>query len=135
MKDDKYITYSHAKVFIRYHLVFSTKFRKPCLSVIKETIVSAFRYVDSHSKFNIERICVDDDHVHLLVKSPPTLSVSQIVQRMKAVTLHYVWNREGSYMRKYYWKQKRVLWTHGYFCSTIGNVSENKIIEYIEKQG
>lgn len=30
---------------------------------------------------------------------------------------------------------KHHLWTRGYFCSTIGEVSEAKIKEYIENQG
>ena len=38
------------------------------------------------------------------------------------------------YLRKLYWRKKKTLWTHGYFCSTIGNVSEERIKNYIENQ-
>lgn len=31
-KENKYKTYGHAKTRLRYHLIFSTKFRKKCLS-------------------------------------------------------------------------------------------------------
>lgn len=34
----------------------------------------------------------------------------------------------------YYWKGKDILWTHGYFCATIGEASEETIKRYIEKQ-
>jgi len=39
------------------------------------------------------------------------------------------------YLKKYYWKGKHILWTHGYFCSTIGDVSEQTLKKYIENQG
>ena len=41
---------------------------------------------------------------------------------------------EKEYLKQFYWK-KQVLWTGGYFCSTIGEVSEKTLIHYIETQG
>ena len=38
-------------------------------------------------------------------------------------------------MRHYYWLGKHIIWTHGYFCSTIGEVSEENLKHYIENQG
>ena len=35
----------------------------------------------------------------------------------------------------FYWKKKHLLWTAGYFVSTIGKVSEKIVFEYIGKQG
>ena len=32
-------------------------------------------------------------------------------------------------------EKKRLLWTHGYFVSTIGKVSEKIVFNYIENQG
>ena len=39
------------------------------------------------------------------------------------------------WLKQFQWKKKRLLWTHGYFVSTIGKVSEKIVFEYIEKQG
>jgi len=46
----------------------------------------------------------------------------------------YIYQEEHDYLKKFYWKNKNILWTHGYFCSTIGEVSEQKIIEYIKNR-
>ena len=39
------------------------------------------------------------------------------------------------WLKQFYWKKKRLLWTHDYFVSTIGKVSEKIVFEYIGKQG
>lgn len=36
-------------------------------------------------------------------------------------------------MKNFFWNGEHHLWTRGYFCSTIGEVSEQKIKAYIEK--
>lgn len=80
---------------------------------------------------------LDKDHIHLLVKIPPVYSIEQTVRRLKQISTNYVYNDFNTYMhlKKFYWKNKKVLWTHGYFCSTIGEVSEKHLTEYIENQG
>ena len=35
---------------------------------------------------------------------------------------------------RHFGKKKRLLWTHGYFVSTIGKVSEKIVFNYIENQ-
>ena len=59
----------------------------------------------------------------------------QVVARIKQLTTNYLWKKQGEHLRKYYWKQHHILWTHGYFCSTIGDVSESTLKNYIENQG
>ena len=131
----KYKTYSHAKTHLRYHIIFSTKFRKKCLDGIREEVLDAFRYAESVSKFRILVMECDKDHIHLLATFPPKYSVEQTVRRMKMVTTDWLYKSCGGHLRKYYWKDKRTLWTHGYFCSTIGEVSERTVYEYIKNQG
>lgn len=135
MKDNKYQTYSHAKTRLRYHLIFSTKFRRKCLTQIRDVVINAFKKVESKSNFEILVIELDKDHIHMLVSFKPHYSIEQVVRRLKQLSTFYIYQQEREYLKKFYWKQKNVLWTHGYFCSTIGDVSEKKIIEYIENQG
>lgn len=130
----QYETYNHAKTLLRYYIIFSTKYRIKCLEEIKEELEKSIRYVESVSNFRIERIGIDKDHVHLLVKSCPSMSVSSIVRRLKQITTRQLWQQKGEYLSKYYWK-KRKLWTNGYFCCTVGEVSVNIIEKYIENQG
>lgn len=50
---------------------------------------------------------------------------------MKQMTTKYIYDNCLEHIKKFYWKQKRILWTHGYFVSTIGEVSE----KYNKNQG
>lgn len=135
MKNSKYQTYGHAKTRLRYHLIFSTKFRRKCLNDIHDVVIDAFKKVKAKSNFDILAIELDEDHVHMLVSFKPHYSIEQVVKRLKQMSTFYIYQKEQEYLKKFYWKQKNVLWTHGYFCSTIGEVSEKKLIKYIENQG
>lgn len=130
----QYETYNHAKTLLKYHIIFSTKYRKKCLKEIEEELEKSFRYVEAISNFKIEKIGIDKDHVHLLVKSCPSMSVSSIVRRLKQITTRQIWKKRKEHLDKFYWK-KRKLWTNGYFCCTVGDVSSKTVERYIENQG
>ena len=134
MKEQKYQTYNHAKTRLRYHLIFSTKFRRKCLNAIHDVVINAFKKVEQKSNFDILAIELDENHVHMLVSFKPSYSIEQVVRRLKQMSTFYIYQEEHDYLKKFYWKNKNILWTHGYFCSTIGEVSEQKIIEYIKNQ-
>jgi putative transposase len=82
-KESKHKTYGHAKTRLRYHLIFSTKFRRKCLDQIHDVVIDAFRYVESKSNFQILTIELDKDHVHMLIEFKPRYSIEQVVSRLK----------------------------------------------------
>lgn len=45
-----------------------------------------------------------------------------------------MWKYHSSELSKIYWKHN-ILWSDGYFASSIGQVSENTIRNYIKNQG
>ena len=109
---EEYKSIAHAKTRIRYHLVFSTKYRRKCLTGIEDCVYSAFRKVESESDFSIIDMAIEDgDHIHLVI----------------------TWIECGSKLRRFYWNRK-VLWSGGYFVSTIGSVSDKTVLRYIQKQ-
>ena len=131
----KYETYSHAKTKLRYHLIFSTKYRRKFLNDIRDSVLSAFNYAESISQFKILIMEVDKDHIHILITFKPNISISQVVRRLKQITTIYLWENNERFLKKFYWKNKKILWTGGYFASTIGEVSEETLKHYIENQG
>ena len=133
-QDFEYESFNHAKTRLRYHIIFSTKFRRKCLNEIRDIVLVSFRYAESISHFRILVMELDNDHIHFLVSFPPAYSIEQTVRRMKMISTNYVYERCENYLKKFYWKDKRLLWTHGYFCSTIGEVSEQTVKHYIENQ-
>jgi len=130
----KYETFNHAKVHIRYHIIFSTKYRRDCLVGIEDSLTQCFDDIASRSNFRILEIGIDRNHVHLFVKSCPTFTVLQIVRRLKQVSTRRMWDSHGEHLSRFY-RKKRVLWSNGYFCSTVGEMSEETIKKYIQNQG
>ena len=124
---------AHSVYDLKYHIVWITKYRKPILrgeigkrarELIRQTCASLDVYiVKGH---------VSKDHVHLLVSVPPNLAISELVKRLKGRSSRLMLEEFGE-LRKVYWG--RHLWARGYFVASSGNVTDEVIAEYIEKQG
>ena len=76
----------------------------------------------------------DKDHIHYMIETEPTMSISKIVNLMKNYTTYHIWKRYLDYLRKHFWKE-HTFWTDGYFVCSVGNVSEEMPRKYIENQG
>lgn len=133
--NQEYKSTAHAKTSLRYHLIFSTKYRRKALTGINDRVLEAFRYAEANSNVRIIEMNTDQDHIHLLITFKPALSIEQVVRRLKQLTTHYLWEHEPEHLREHYWGTKKRLWTGGYFCATIGEVSESKLVDYIKTQG
>lgn len=73
-------------------------------------------------------------HIHYMIETEPTMSVSKIVNLKKSYTTYHIWERYPNYLRKQFWKEN-TFWTDGYFVCSVGNVSEEMLKKYIENQG
>lgn len=67
----------------------------------------------------------------MLVSCPPNISVSDMMQYLKGRSSKKL-QEEFPELKKKYWGQH--LWAAGYFCRTVGTVTEDMIKDYIEKQ-
>ncbi len=132
----EYKTYNHARTHLRYHVIFSTKYRKKILEPIKDEVFNAFKHTESISHFRILEMNLDQDHIHLMITFSPSYSISSIVKRMKSISTSYLYKIPSikDYLSRFYWK-KDIIWTGGYFCSTVGVSSEKDILKYIKNQG
>lgn len=72
---------------------------------------------------------VSKDHVHILVSAPPTLAPSEIMRRIKGRTASYLFEA-FPHLKKRYWGQH--CWARGYFCVTVGPMTEDMIKRYLE---
>ena len=129
-----YKTYGHAKTKLKYHIIFSTKYRRKCLTSIHNDVINAFKYVHAKSDFEILKMELDKDHIHFLLKFKLSLSINFVVNRMKTMSTNYLYKIQNAYLRNFY-QNKNKLWTPGYFVSTIGEVSQKTLEHYIENQG
>lgn len=76
----------------------------------------------------------DKDHIHYMIESYPSISISKIVNLIKSYTTYHIWERYKSILSKQFWKEN-TFWTDGYFVCSVGNVSEEMLKKYIENQG
>ena len=68
----------------------------------------------------------DKDHIHYMIETEPTMSISKIVNLMKSYTTYHIWEKYPNYLRKHFWKE-HTFWTDGYFACSVGNVSEEML--------
>lgn len=128
--------YKHKKSHCRYHIILVTKYRRKVITdEVKNIFIESFRACADRSNINIIAINANIDHIHLLTSFPPKYSIDQTVKRLKQFTTNYLYRSIELYLRKFYWKKKRILWSDSYFVSTIGEISEQKVLDYIEHQG
>ena len=124
---------SHAKFNIKYHIIWTTKYRH---KILREKIAERAKMLliqgcDSRG-ITIIKGSVGKDHVHMLISCPPTLAPSKILQFLKGRSSKMLQD-EFPELKKKYWGQH--MWSRGYFCASVGSVTEEMIKEYIENQG
>ncbi|AKB50939.1 Mobile element protein [Methanosarcina barkeri str. Wiesmoor] len=66
-----------------YHIIFVCKYRKVALEPISEEIKQIMYDISKESNFEIIEMETDKDHIHLLIKSEPKVSVLSIVRKLK----------------------------------------------------
>ena len=121
---------SHTAYNIQYHFVWVTKYRYHVLAgEVKLRVRELIRQICQQHDLLIEQGHVSKDHVHILVVAPTHLSASQIMQKIKGRSSRML-QQEFPHLKKRYWGQH--IWARGYFCTTVGQVTDQMIRDYIE---
>lgn len=134
-KKSNYISTNRSKHYLKCHLIFVCKYRKPILvGQLNDDIKQIFQSIANVSDFEIEVMESDIDHIHFLIRYIPRLSIAQIVRRLKQESTRQLWLSHHNTLRQYYWYRK-ILWSDGYFVCSIGEASPETIRQYILSQG
>lgn len=128
----KYLRYApHSVSEMSVHLVFVTKYRyevlvgevqKRCRELIQQTC-------DAQDVRIIKGV-VSKDHVHMHVSYPPSLSVSELVRRVKGRSGRKLL-MEYPELKRRYWGGH--FWSIGYGAWSTGNVTQEMVDEYIDQ--
>ncbi len=122
---------SHSKWNCKYHIVFAPKYRRQVIySKIKVDIGQILRKLCEIKKVEILEANACPDHIHMLVKIPPNLSVAQFMGYLKGKSSLMIFDRHANLKYKY---GNRHFWCRGYYVDTIGR-NEQKIAEYVRNQ-
>ena len=129
---ERYRRGSHTVTELKYHLVWKTKYSYPVLrGDIGLRLREVLRMVCAEQGMTIVQGNIRPHHVHLLVSAPAHLSPAKMAQYLKGKS-SYRLQREFRDLQKRYWGQH--LWGRGYFCATVGAVTEEQVKRYIEEQ-
>jgi len=131
---DKHIYKSHNKTLLLYHMVFPAKYRKKIFDdEVDKTLKDVCLEISDRYEIHFLEIGNDVDHVHFLVQSVPTLSVTRIVTIIKSITAREIFAKHKE-VKKVLWGGN--LWTSGYCVNTVGKFSNTEVIKkYIQNQG
>ena len=120
---------SHTAYNIQYHFVWVTKYRCHVLEgEVKLRVREIIRQICQQHDLLIEQGHISKDHVHILVSAPTHMSASQIMQKIKGRSSRML-QQEFPHLKKRYWGQH--IWARGYFCTTVGQVTDEMIRDYI----
>ena len=123
---------SHVLWCCKYHIVWVPKYRYKVLDgkigdeVKRNIIIQAERLDCEIIELNIQK-----DHVHLLIKVLPKISISQLMGTLKGKTAIRVFQKFPELKKRPYWGNH--FWAEGYCVDTVGLDSE-MIRKYVKYQ-
>ena len=125
---------SHKVTVLLYHLVFPAKYRRAVIdNAVDEVLKEVCLAIAQRYQIKFLEIGSDKDHVHFLVQSTPTYSVTKIVTLVKSLTAREVFARCPE-VKKQLWGGE--FWTDGYFAGTVGKHGNERMIgNYVKEQG
>jgi len=124
----------HNKTLLLYHLVFPLKYRKKVISKeIGESLKQVCLGISERYEVQFLEIGYESDHVHFLVQSVPSYSISEMVRMMKSITAKQLFQMHPE-LRELLWGGK--FWSSGYYANTVGQYANEEVIrKYVESQG
>ena len=123
---------THVIWHCQYHIVWVPKYRYRVLKdkVGFEVMKTIRVYAERHG-CEIVELSVQEDHVHLLVKVPPKLSISKLMGVVKGKSAIQVFKQFPYLKKKPYWGNH--FWAKGYCVDTVG-VNAEMIRKYVKHQ-
>lgn len=116
-------TYSHCY----NHIVFSTKNRVDFIKPeVEERVWAYIGGIARSRKMTALQVGGIDNHVHVLVSSPPSVSPSQIAQWLKGASSHWIHNEFQSL--------NNFAWQDGFGVFAVCKSHAQNVIDYIKSQ-
>jgi len=116
-----------AKTFtkLNYHIVFSTKERAPLITdEIRDRLYKYLGGVVRGEKGSLLEIGGVEDHVHILARFGAAIAVSEMVQRIKGNSSHWLNQQLGIWFA----------WQTGYGAFTVSESQLAAVRKYIQRQ-
>ena len=124
---------THHVFRLMYHFVWIPKYRhKVFEEPYRRELKAILLKIGYDYDIDIVELEIPVDHIHMVVRSIPRQSPSQIMQVTKSISAREFFKLRPEIRRRYFWGGK--LWTQSYFVETIGNANEDIIRAYVQDQ-
>lgn len=125
---------SHVIWHCQYHIVWVPKYRYKVLQGrIKEEVRKTVIIQAERLECNLVELNIQNDHIHLLIKVPPKVSISSLMGTLKGKSAIRVFSKFPELKQRPYWGNH--FWAEGYCVDTVGLDSEmiRKYVKYQDK--
>ena len=124
-------TLSHTTWECKYHIVFAPKYRRQVVyGKIKADVANILSMLCKRKGVEIIAAECMPDHIHMFVRIPPNISVSEFMGYLKGKSSLMIFDRHANLKYKY---GNRKFWCRGYYVDSVGK-NAKKIEEYIRNQ-
>lgn len=122
---------AHTRWMCEYHIVFTPKYRRKIIyNKLRRDIVQTIKDLCKWKGIEIIEGKAMPDHIHILVKIPPKMSISNFMGYLKGKSAMMIFARHGNLKYKF---GNNNFWSTGYYVSTVG-LNEATIAKYIREQ-
>ena len=122
---------AHTRWMCKYHIVFTPKYRRKIIyNKLRRDIVQTIKDLCKWKGIEIIEGKAMPDHIHILVKIPPKMSISNFLGYLKGKSAMMIFARHGNLKYKF---GNNNFWSTGYYVSTVG-LNEATIAKYIREQ-
>src|SRR5262245_16456548 len=124
----------HCVFSLHFHLVLVTKYRRKAITKeMLERLDSIFRETLEKWRSELIEFNGEEDHVHLLFQTNPTVQLSKLVNNLKTVSSRLIRRDYKGHVNRIY--RKRVFWHRSYCLISAGGATIEALRKYIEEQG
>ena len=118
---------AHTYTALYYHVIFSTKNREPWIAAeIEERVWSYLCAVAINHRMKALSVGGVDDHLHVMLSAPPTMSVSNAVKLIKGATSRWI--------HQTFPDMVGFAWQSGYATLSLGRTQLKDTERYILRQ-
>jgi len=125
-------TSSHCVFRLTYHVVWCVKFRRHILTALRRgSLFKSLSEIAQSVNCKILEINGEEDHIHFILETPPTINLSETIGKLKSKSAHDFIEQFGSFLSG---KLSRTLWSSGFFIASTGGVTLDVLKAYLSNQ-
>jgi len=118
---------NHSAYKLQYHIVWGTKYRRKWLKPYVKIALKKSLYATckKYPTLFIQTVNTDEDHVHIQMEIPPSIAISDAVQKLKGIS-SIALRKEFKFIREMY-LEKDGIWSVWIFVSSIGLNADHEV--------